>query len=81
MRLIAWLLGAATVVLVVGWIAGVVPWRLVVMAIAPALQWWMLRRWLRRGVTSRDCLRATWVGAALLAAYQGWIVLELPGVV
>ena len=59
---------AALAVLVGGWAGGVVPWRLVVFSLAPALQLFLYKRALRRGLTSADCTGLTWLGAALLAA-------------
>lgn len=66
--------------MVVGYAAGVVPWRIFVMGLAPALQLPLYKRWLRRGITSADCTRLTWLGAALLTSYHLWVVAGLPGV-
>ena len=48
--------------------------------IAPVLQVAITKRWLARGITSADCVRLTWIGAALLAAYHLWVIAGLPGV-
>jgi 4-hydroxybenzoate polyprenyltransferase len=79
-RIIDALLFAASVALVAGWVAGVVPWRIAVMVAAPVVQVVVYKRAVRRGVTSRDCVRLTWIGAALLVAYHLWIAAGLPGV-
>jgi hypothetical protein len=50
------------------------------MGVAPLLQVVLVRRALARGITSRDCIALTWLGAALLLAYHGWIAAGLPGV-
>lgn len=67
-------------VLVAGFVARIVPWRVAVMAVAPLLQVVLVRRALARGITSADCVNLTWLGAALLLAYHGWVVAGLPGV-
>ncbi|MEZ4367526.1 MAG: UbiA family prenyltransferase [Kofleriaceae bacterium] len=79
-RIIDGLIATSIVTLVAGYAAGVVPWRLVVMVLAPALQLVLYKRALARGITSADCVRLTWLGAGLLAAYHGWVALGLPGV-
>jgi hypothetical protein len=33
-----------------------------------------------RDVSASDCIRLTWIGTAMLAAYNGWVTLGLPGV-
>lgn len=73
------LLGAAAC-LAAGYLAGPVPWRLFVMIAAPGLQAVLYKRALARGLGSGDCIRATWLGAGLLAAYHLWVVFGLPGV-
>jgi hypothetical protein len=50
------------------------------MGIAPLAQIVLYKRWLRRGITSADCVGLTWLGAALLVAYHAWVALGLPGV-
>lgn len=68
------------ITLAVGYGAGLLPWRVFVMIVAPALQWVLARRLLRVGLTSAHCVGLTWLGAAMLAAYNVWIALGLPGV-
>ena len=79
-RIIDGLIATSALALVAGYAAGVVPWRIFVMIAAPGLNLWYYKRALRRGITSRDCILLTWVGAALLATYHLWVVAGLPGV-
>ena len=80
-RIIDALLVGSAAVLVVAFAAGLAPWRLAVMAVAPAAQLVLYKRWLRSdaGVTSAHCVGVTWLGAGMLAAWHGWILLGLPG--
>ncbi|MCS6913141.1 MAG: UbiA family prenyltransferase [Myxococcales bacterium] len=78
-RIIDGLLVASSAVLLMGYGAGLVPWRLAIMMVAPALQALVYKRALRRGITSADCIRLTWLGASLLATYHLWVLLRLPG--
>jgi len=80
MRIIDGLIAASALCLVVGFAAGLVPWRIFVMILAPALNLVAYKRFMRRGITSADCVRLTWLGAGLLAAYHVWVVVGLPGV-
>lgn len=79
-RIIDALLTVSTALLVGTWAYGLVPWKIVVMALAPAIQVVWYKRALRRGITSRDCIAITWTGVALLLAWNGWVLLGLPGV-
>jgi 4-hydroxybenzoate polyprenyltransferase len=79
-RIIDVLLVVSSAILVGGWACGLVPWKIAVMAAAPAIQAVWYKRALRRGITSRDCIAITWTGAALLLAWNGWLELGLPGV-
>jgi 4-hydroxybenzoate polyprenyltransferase len=79
-RIIDALCASSALALVVGFLTRVVPWRIAVMAVAPVTQLLLYKRWLRRGITSADCIRITWLGAGLLLAYHLWVVLGLPGV-
>ncbi len=78
-RIVWALIGASLLVAVGAWAAGVLPWRLAVMGFGPLTQvaWFGLAR--RRGVTGADCVGMTWLGAFLLATYQVWVALGLPG--
>ena len=49
------------------------------MIAAPAIQLVVSKRAVRRGVTSADCVRLTWLGAGLLVTYHLWILAGLPG--
>ena len=80
MRIIDGLIVASALVLVVGFAAGLVPWRIFVMILAPALNLVAYKRAVRRGITSADCIRLTWLGAGLLVAYHLWVAAGLPGV-
>ena len=78
-RIVDGLLAGAMAVLVVGFVARAVPWRLFIMICAPLLQLGLYKRALRRGITARDCIALTWMGALLLLVYHLWIALRLPG--
>ncbi len=80
MRITDGLIGASALFLVVGYATAAVPWRIFVMILAPALNLAFYKRAVRRGITSGDCIRLTWIGAALLLAYHLWVVAGLPGV-
>lgn len=80
MRIIDALLAVSAATLVAGYLAGAVPWRIVVMVLAPALNFVAYRRFMRRGLSSGDCIQLTWLGAGLLVAYHLWVVAGLPGV-
>lgn len=77
-RIIDGLLFASSALLLSGYLLGSVPWRLVVMIVAPGLQLFLYRRALARGISSRDCVGLTWLGALLLALYHGWVAVGLP---
>ena len=79
-RIIDGLLLGSVVTIVCGYLAGHVPWRLFIMVVAPLMQWVIYKRVARRGLSARDCIRLTWLGAALLATYHLWVLAELPGV-
>lgn len=66
-------------VLVVGYAAHVVPWRVAVMGVAPLVQLGMSWRIVKRGITTGDCIALTWAGTGLLASYHAWDLLGLPG--
>lgn len=80
MRIIDGLILASAAALAAGFAAGVVPWRVFVMILAPIVNLVYYKRAVRRGITSADCVRLTWYGAALLVAYHLWVVAGLPGV-
>lgn len=77
--IVAGLLVASALSVAVGYAAGVLPWRAFVMVAGPEVQGGAFWRMVRRGgVTERDCVRLTWVGAGLLLAYAAWVWLGLP---
>jgi len=80
LRIIDTLISASMLALIAGYVTGVVPWRIFIMIVAPLLQLILYKRAYARGLTARDCISITWVGAALLFAYHIWILLGLPGV-
>jgi len=78
---IAYLLAVGgMVVLAVAYGGGFIPWRLFVMIVAPVVQIAGLRWATARGITSAYCVGITWLGAALLLAYNLWAWAGLPGV-
>jgi 4-hydroxybenzoate polyprenyltransferase len=80
-RIIDGLLVLAVVTLIGGYLADALPWRVVVMVVAPVAQAVAYRRALRRGgVTASDCIAITWLGALELLVYHLWIALRLPGI-
>ncbi len=80
MRIIDSLIGGSIGILVVGYATGLVPWRIAIMGVAPLIQLVYYKRAVKRGITASDCIRITWLGAGLLAAYHLWVVAGLPGV-
>ena len=70
---------AASAVVFASFAAGLVPWRIAIMGVAPLLQLGWSVRVRRRGISSKDCVAITWVGVALLAGWQVWEALGLPG--
>jgi 4-hydroxybenzoate polyprenyltransferase len=79
-RLIDALCVASLVILSAAYLAHVVPWRIAILGVGPLLQIFIYKRFVKRGITSRDCINLTWLGAALLVAYHGWVLAGLPGV-
>jgi 4-hydroxybenzoate polyprenyltransferase len=79
-RIVDGLLASSSAVLAAGYAARVVPWRIAIMICAPAVQLLYYKRALRRGISSSDCVRLTWIGAGLLLTYHLWVVAGLPGV-
>lgn len=80
MRIIDTLIAISAAILIAGYAGGVVPWRIFVMILAPILNLVAYKRFMRRGINSTDCIRLTWLGAALLLAYHLWVLVGLPGV-
>jgi 4-hydroxybenzoate polyprenyltransferase len=67
------------VVVAAGYAMGVVPWRIAIMGAAPLLQLVLAWRFVKRGITSRDCIAITWLGTALLGGWHAWEFFGLPG--
>jgi len=67
-------------ILAAAYVAHVVPWRIAILGVGPLLQIFIYKYFVKRGITSRDCINLTWLGAALLLAYHGWVLAGLPGV-
>ncbi|MCK5689347.1 UbiA family prenyltransferase [Myxococcota bacterium] len=78
LRIIYSLLAVSSLVLITSYMLQLIPWRLVVMAVAPLLQAVLFTHWLKRGITSRDCVNLTWIGATLLLFYNLWVFAGLP---
>lgn len=64
--------------LLAGYLLGVLRWRELVMIAAPLQQALVLRFWIPREVRKKDAIGITWLGAAQLASYVGWVMLGLP---
>ena len=79
-RIIDGLLAGSLGCLLFGYFGDALPWRIFIMFAAPLIQLVLYKRWLRRGIRADDCIKLTWLGAALLATYHLWIVAGLPGV-
>jgi 4-hydroxybenzoate polyprenyltransferase len=79
-RILHGLCVASLAVLVFGFASRAVPWRIAVLGVGPIVQVVLCMRWLRRGLTSADCVSLTWLGTGLLVAYHLWVVAGLPGV-
>ena len=65
-RIIDALCIASLIVLAGSFGAHVVPWRIAILGVGPLLQIFLYKRFVKRGITSRDCINLTWLGAALL---------------
>jgi 4-hydroxybenzoate polyprenyltransferase len=66
-------------IVVGGAVAGVLPWHLTIMGVAPVMQLVAVWPRLPDRVTSSLCIGVTWLGVALLGAYHVWELLGLPG--
>ena len=76
--LIELLLALSAASLLAGYLLGVLRWRELVMIAAPLQQAIVLRVWIPREVRKKDAIGITWLGAAQLASYVGWVLLGLP---
>ena len=78
-NLVRGLLLAAMIPLPIGYLASVVPWKLAVLTVGPAIQWILFTRAAKqRSISQKDCIVMTWVGAGLLMAYVAWVAAGLP---
>jgi 4-hydroxybenzoate polyprenyltransferase len=73
------LIYSSMAVLLMGYWFSAIPWRIFVMIGAPFLQLIVYKPAMRRGITEQDCIRITWLGAALFIIYHLWVVAGLPG--
>lgn len=74
------LLALSLAVLVASVLAGLLGLRELLMALAPVIQYAFYKPRMRRGLTTRDCIRLTWLGAGLLALWLfGTWLWELGG--
>jgi 4-hydroxybenzoate polyprenyltransferase len=73
------LLFSSMVILAVGYLSNFVPWRIFIMAAAPVIQYVVYKRALRRGISAKDCIVLTWIGALLFIIYHLWVLADLPG--
>lgn len=78
-RIIDSLIFLSVAILVIGFLSGMLPWRIVIMAAAPLIQFAVYKRALRRGISAGDCIAITWIGVVLLVIYNLWVVARLPG--
>ena len=76
--LIELLLALSAAALLAGYLSGALRFCELVMIAAPLQQALVLRLWIPRTVDQRNAIRITWLGAAQLASYLGWIALGLP---
>jgi 4-hydroxybenzoate polyprenyltransferase len=75
------LLLGSMAVLFAGYLTGVVPWRIFIMIVVPAIQMGFYKHALRRGgISTGDCTGMTWMGAGLIVVYHLWVLAGLPGV-
>ena len=72
------LLLTSALALVVGYAARLIDWAGFVMVVGLVVQLVAYRRFDARGVTARDCILLTLLGALLLAAYNLWVFVGLP---
>jgi 4-hydroxybenzoate polyprenyltransferase len=73
------LLVASALILALGYVLEVVPWRIFIMIAAPFLQAVVYKYALHRRDLIAGCIRLTWMGAALFCIYHLWVLAGLPG--
>jgi 4-hydroxybenzoate polyprenyltransferase len=79
LRIVDGLLVSSAMVLLLAYALGLLPWRAVIMGVAPLISGLWIHRAFSRGITRGDCIGLTWTGALLLVVYQLWIEFDLPG--
>lgn len=65
--------------LFMGYLLHIVPWRIFIMIGAPVLQFFVYKKALRRGISTGDCIKITWLGVSMFAIFHIWILADLPG--
>jgi 4-hydroxybenzoate polyprenyltransferase len=81
MRIVDGLVLVSIAIAIGGYALGAIPWRVVAMVAAPLFQVVYYKRITRhRVISAKDCIRLTWIGAAMLALYNTWAAVGLPGV-
>jgi 4-hydroxybenzoate polyprenyltransferase len=78
-RMVDGFIFSSMAVLAIGYLFAFIPWRIFIMICAPALQFAVYKRALRRGIRPKDCIGLTWMGAAMLFIYHLWVIADLPG--
>jgi 4-hydroxybenzoate polyprenyltransferase len=73
------LIFSSMAVLAVGYAYDIVPWRILIMIIVPAIQFVWYKCALGRGILANDCIGMTWSGSCLMVLYHLWILAGLPG--
>jgi 4-hydroxybenzoate polyprenyltransferase len=81
LQIVDGLVVSSLVIVVLGYVLHVVPWRAAVMGAAPVVQMLVYKSVSRRRpIRAQDCIALTWIGAGLLCAYHLWVIAKLPGV-
>ena len=74
------LLFCSVMTLCLGYLLGIVPWRIFIMTGAPVLQFILYKKFLRRGISIKDCIIITWSGVSMFIVFNLWVLAGLPGV-
>lgn len=78
-RIIDGLIACSVIVLFIGYMFHLLPWRIFILASAPVIQFIFYKQALRNGITATYCTAMTWVGAAMFLSYHLWLIAGLPG--
>lgn len=73
------LIVGSVLILTLGYVFRVIPWRIFIMVGAPILLLAVYKHALKRQDLVAGCIRATWMGAILFCIYHLWVILDLPG--